>query len=174
MNPHSLFTSIIPCNVYGPEDNFSIESAHVVPSLIHKVYSCVNEAQAFNKRAATFTVCGTGKPVRQFIYSYDLAKLILWCLLNYEDEDPVILCPDERDEVSISHIAQVIASVMSERFGLEISANYDPKYSDGQEKKTASNRKLKELYSDFNFTKFDDGLRETIEWFCNSYPKVRK
>lgn len=174
MNPNSLFTAVIPTNVYGPDDNFNLESAHVVPSLIHKAYIGVNEAQAFNKPATTLAVCGTGTPVRQFIYSTDLAKLILWCLLNYTDEDPVILCPDESDEVSISQVAQVITSTMSRRFGIEVSTLYDAKFSDGQIKKTSSNRKLRELYAEFTFTKFRDGLEETIEWFCNSYPAVRK
>lgn len=174
MNPDSLFTAIIPTNVYGPGDNFNLESAHVVPSLIHKAYNGVNTAQAFNEKATTLIVYGTGTPVRQFIYSLDLAKLILWTLLNYTDEDPLILCPDENDEVTIGEVAQVIASTISKRLGIEVSIRFDAKFSDGQVRKTASNRKLRELYSDFTFTKLKDGLEETIEWFCNSYPAIRK
>jgi hypothetical protein len=73
----SSFTSIIPTNVYGPHDNYSIEDGHVIPGLIHKCYIA--------KRDGTdFTIWGSGAPLRQFIYSSDLAELTVWVLRNYE------------------------------------------------------------------------------------------
>ena len=70
------FTSIIPTNIYGPHDNFSIEDGHVIPGLIHKCYLA--------KRDGTpFTIWGSGAPLRQFICSSDLAALTVWVLRNY-------------------------------------------------------------------------------------------
>ncbi len=70
------FTSIIPTNIYGPHDNFSIADGHVIPGLIHKCYLA--------KRDGTeFTIWGSGSPLRQFIYSSDLAELTVWVLRNY-------------------------------------------------------------------------------------------
>jgi hypothetical protein len=71
------FTSIIPTNIYGPHDNFSIADGHVIPGLIHKCFLA--------KRDGTdFTIWGSGSPLRQFIFSSDLAELTVWVLRNYE------------------------------------------------------------------------------------------
>ena len=67
------FTSVIPTNIYGKHDNFSIQDGHVIPGLIHKCYLA-------KKNGSDFTVWGTGKPQRQFIYSLDLAKLMIWVM----------------------------------------------------------------------------------------------
>lgn len=64
----SNFTSIIPTNIYGPEDNFSIDDGHVIPGLIHKCYLAM-------KANTDLTIWGSGRPLRQFIYSRDLAAL---------------------------------------------------------------------------------------------------
>jgi len=65
------YISVIPTNIYGPNDNFSLEHGHVVPMLIHKLYLA-------QKNKSDFVVWGTGKPLREFIYSDDIAKLSLW------------------------------------------------------------------------------------------------
>ena len=75
------FICVIPTNIYGEHDNFSLEDGHVIPSLIHRCYL----AKKDNK---SFVIKGTGKPLRQFIYSKDLAKLILWVMENYNDNSP--------------------------------------------------------------------------------------
>ena len=78
------FTSVIPTNVFGPSDNFNIQDGHVLPGLIQKIYNA--------KRDNTpFTVWGTGSPLRQFIYSHDLARLFIWVLREYQEVDPIIL-----------------------------------------------------------------------------------
>ena len=72
------FTSVVPCNVFGPDDNFNMEDGHVIPGLIHKAYNAQRDGQAFE-------IWGTGKPLRQFIYSLDLAKLFIWVMREYEE-----------------------------------------------------------------------------------------
>jgi GDP-L-fucose synthase len=157
------FTSIIPTNIYGPHDNFSIEDGHVIPGLIHKTYLA-------KKNGTDLTIWGTGKPLRQFIYSHDLAKLTVWVMREYHSPEPIILSVGEEDEVSIEHVARSVASAMN----FQGQIVFDTTKSDGQFKKTASNKKLKELNPDFKFTPIEEGLKEACEWFEANYDSARK
>jgi GDP-L-fucose synthase len=141
-----MFTSVIPTNVFGPYDNFSLEDSHVIPGLIHKCHL----AQTQN---TDFVIMGTGSPLRQFIYSRDLAKLFIWTLRNYEEVDPIILSVGEEEEVSIKHVANSIVNAMKFDGKLKL----DPSKADGQFKKTASNAKLLNYLPDFKFTPFEEG-----------------
>jgi len=158
------FTSVIPCNVFGPRDNFNLESSHVIPGLIRKLHDVMQ------KGGDTFTVMGSGKPLRQFIYSLDLAKLFLWVLRNYEEIDPIILSVDEASEISISQAAEGIVKA----FGFTGKIVYDTTKADGQYKKTASNDKLRKYLPDFAFTPFDIAITETIDWYRKNYQHARK
>jgi GDP-L-fucose synthase len=157
------FTCVIPTNIYGPNDNFSLEDGHVIPSLIHKCYLAKKERKEFIVR-------GTGKPFRQFIFSKDLAKLILWVLEKYTEKTPIILSVSEKEEVSIREIAYKIA----ENFHYEEYLVFDSSYADGQFKKTADNSKLLSHLKNFQFTSVDNGIQETIEWFIKNYETIRK
>jgi GDP-L-fucose synthase len=158
------FTSIIPTNIYGPHDNFNIEDGHVIPGLIHK---CYNAMQAEN---ADFVIWGSGTPLRQFIFSHDLARLTYWVLKNYEETDPIILSVGEEDEVSIGDVAQMIASAMD----FQGNVVFDTSKADGQFKKTASNEKLRTYLPDFEFTSMEEGLRTSCRWFMENYETARK
>ena len=156
------FICIIPTNIYGPHDNFNLEDSHVIPGLIHKCYLAKQNNQPF-------IVAGTGSPLRQFIYSDDLAKLILYTLFEYNDLDTIILSPSESSEVSIKFIAEEIAKNMDYN-----NIIFDSSKSDGQYKKTADNSKLMNLINDFEFTDISSGIKCTIEWFINNYDNIRK
>ncbi|GMF43456.1 unnamed protein product [Phytophthora fragariaefolia] len=157
------FTSVIPTNIYGPHDNFDIDAGHVVPGLIHKCYLA--------KRDSTpLVVWGSGEPLRQFISSLDVAKLMLWVLDHYESVEPLILSVDETDEVSIGDVALEIAAAMD--FKGEVV--FDTSKADGQFKKTASNAKLRRLLPDFQFTPIRQGIREATGWFEANYETARK
>ncbi|XP_074059074.1 GDP-L-fucose synthase isoform X1 [Macrotis lagotis] len=157
------FTAVIPTNVFGPHDNFNIEDGHVLPGLIHKVYLAKRSGSAL-------TVWGTGKPRRQFIYSLDLARLFLWVLREYNEVDPIILSVGEEDEVSIKEAAETIAEAM----GFQGELTFDTTKSDGQFKKTASNKKLRTYLPDFQFTPFKQAVKETCTWFEKNYEQARK
>ncbi|ODM99069.1 GDP-L-fucose synthase [Orchesella cincta] len=157
------YTSVIPCNVYGPNDNYHLQKSHVIPGLIHKFYL----AKQKNEQAV---VMGTGSPLRQFIFSKDLAKLFLWVLDNYDEVDPIILSVDEEDEVSIKAVAELIAK----NFGIEQNLIFDTKAADGQYKKTATNKKLRGLYPDFQFTPIEVGIKESVDWFVKNFETARK
>jgi len=156
------YTSIIPTNVFGAHDNYNLEDSHVLPALIHKVHL----AQTNN---TPLTVFGTGKPLRQFIYSVDLAKLIVWVLRNYDEVDPIILSVDESAEISIKQAVELVTSAFN--FTGEII--YDTSKADGQFKKTASNAKLRKYLPDFQFTPIDVAIKESVQWFKDNLDTAR-
>lgn len=80
----------------------SIEDGHVIPGLIHKCYLA-------KKNGTDLTIWGTGAPLRQFIYSHDLARLTIWTMRNYHSPEPIILSVSEKDEVSIKDVAYAVA-----------------------------------------------------------------
>jgi len=157
------FTSVIPTNIYGPHDNYDLEDSHVIPGLIHKLYNAQRAGQ-------DFTVLGTGKPLRQFIFSHDLARLFIWTLREYEEIDPIILSVGEEDEVSIKDVAESIVKSMNFTGNLV----FDTSKSDGQYKKTASNHKLRKYLPDFKFTPFQEGVDISVKWFIENYETCRK
>lgn len=157
------FTSIIPANIYGPHDNFNIEDGHVIPGLIHKSYIA-------KQTGKEFTIWGSGKPVRQFIFSEDLARLTVWVLRNYKEIEPIILCGDEESEVSIADISRTIAEAM----GYDKEVRCDATKADGQLKKTASNKKLRSYLPDYKFKPIQEGIKESVDWFVANFDKARK
>ena len=157
------FICVIPTNIYGENDNYSLEDGHVIPALIHKCYIAKENGEKF-------VVRGTGKPLRQFIYAYDLARLLMWVLESYHDKESIILSVNEDDEVSIKDIATLIAK----EFKYEHMMEFDSTYSDGQFKKTSDNSKLMNLNPNFEFTKMEDGMKKSVKWFIEHFEECRK
>jgi GDP-L-fucose synthase len=155
------YKSVIPCNIYGPNDNFSLEHGHVIPMLIHKCYL----AQKYN---VDFEIWGTGKPLREFIFSKDVATLTEYIIENYEGDTPVILSPST--EISIKDVVDLIVQI----FNFKGKVIFDESKPDGQFRKPSDNSVIKNLYPEFKFTPIEEGLKETIEWFIKNYENVRK
>jgi len=152
------YICVIPTNVYGPHDNFHLEDSHVIPGLIHRCFLA-------KQNGKPFIVRGSGTPRRQFIYSLDLARVIMEILQNYNSTDSIIISPEV--EYSIKEVSEAINT----HFGNEII--YDQSFSDGQHRKTADSSKLLSFLPGFSFTPLDIGITETIEWFKRKYPNVR-
>jgi GDP-L-fucose synthase len=152
------FVCITPTNIYGPHDNFDLDNGHVLPSLIHKCYLA-------KKNNEKFVIRGSGKPLRQFIYSQDLGKLIMLILenQNQNQDNNIILSVSENQENSIEEVGRIIAK----KYDYEHMIDFDTSYSDGQYKKTVSNDKLKQIIGDFEFTNITNGINQTVEWFIN-------
>uniref|UniRef100_A0A1I8PTG2 GDP-L-fucose synthase n=1 Tax=Stomoxys calcitrans TaxID=35570 RepID=A0A1I8PTG2_STOCA len=165
-----MFTSIIPCNIFGPNDNYKPDVSHVIPGMIYRMHKLLNENPQVAQEDKVFTVYGSGKPLRQFIYSLDLAKLIVWVLRNYESVEPIILSVDEEQEVSIFQVAQAIAQAFNFRGKIEC----DTSKADGQYKKTASNKKLRSFLPNFQFTDFDKAIKVSVDWYIQHYDEARK
>jgi GDP-L-fucose synthase len=162
-NYNTNFVCVIPTNIYGTHDNYNLEDSHVIPGLIHKCYLAKLSKEKF-------IVKGTGKPLRQFIYSNDLAKLILWVASSYKSKETIILSVGEKEEISIKEVATIIAKI----YDYEENIEFDEKFSDGQYKKTASNKKLLENIGEFEFTPIQVGIQESIQWFISNYNNCRK
>lgn len=153
---------VIPTNVYGPHDNFNLKDGHVIPALIHQCYL----AKQDNK---PFYVKGSGKPLRQFIYSLDIAKCIYHLLFNYKISKSIILSVSEKDETTIGQVAELIAEAMSYK-----KIEFQNEFPDGQFKKSVNNDLLISLLpSDFTFMTIQKGITETVKWFCDNYDIAR-
>ena len=155
------YTSIIPSNIYGPNDNFSLEHGHVMPMLIHKLYLA-------KKNKTDFVVWGSGKPLREFIYSKDIAKIAEWVLFNYKGTDPLIVSGDE--EISIKDLVGILV----DEFKFKGKVKFDKTKPDGQLRKPSDNSVIKELMPDFEYTPFEQGIEETVSWFIENYESARK
>lgn len=151
---------LIPCNLYGKNDNYNLESGHVIPSLIHKCYLA-------KKNNEDFVVWGTGIPLREFLYVNDFARIIETIIKDEKEYSPMIISPD--NEVSIRDVVSIIATEMN--FGGKIL--YDLSKPDGIYKKTTSNKIFKKHFTNFKFTDIQLGLKETIQHFVSKYPNVR-
>ena len=155
------YVSVIPTNIYGPNDNFSLESGHVIPMLLHKMYV----AQRNN---TDFVVWGSGTPLREFIYSKDIAKLSEWALDNYDECEPIIF--SNSVEISIMDLVDLLVK----EFNFKGKVIFDKSKPDGQYRKPSDNNKLKSYLPDFNFTPIEEGVKETVNWFIKNYEKTRK
>jgi GDP-L-fucose synthase len=155
------YVSVIPTNIYGPNDNFSLESGHVIPMLLNKMYI----AQRDN---TDFVVWGSGKPLREFIYSKDVAELSLWAVDNYNETEPIIF--SNSTEISIKDLVDLLIN----EFNFKGKVIFDKTKPDGQFRKPSDNSKLKTYLPNFEFTPIEKGLKETINWFIENYEKSRK
>lgn len=163
------FICVIPVNLYGEYDNFSIKNGHVIPSLMNKFYTKLQNHEDC-EHEITHTVYGTGSALRQFVYAGDFAKLICKILLDgtYESVEPVIIC---NTEINIRTMIYTLANVMNVK---NTDIIFDTSKSDGCYKKTVDNSKLMKLYPDFKFKSLHQGLEITYEWFKANYDVIRK
>lgn len=155
------YFSVIPTNIYGPGDNYNLQNGHVVPTLIHKFYLA-------KKNNTPVEIWGTGKPLREFIYSEDVANLTSRLLENYSGSDPVILSTSQ--EVSIAELAEIIKNSINYK-GKII---YQKEKPDGQFRKPSDNSVIKDLFPDFKFTPIEEGIQKSIDWFERNYREARK
>lgn len=151
---------LIPCNLYGKKDNYNLETAHVLPSLIHKCFLA-------KKTNSKFTIWGNGIPIREFIYAQDFARIIE--LINLSQNAPQKLIISPGSNISIQNLAQLIADRMNYRENII----FDKTKPNGIFKKNTDNSKFRSLYPNFKFTSLNDGLDEVIKYFEESYPNVR-
>ena len=135
----------------------------LILGLIHKAYNAKRDDKPFE-------IWGTGKPLRQFIYSLDLGRLFVWAIRQYEEISPIIFSVDEADEISIGDVSKLVLKSMK----FEGEVKYLSDKADGQFKKTASNQKLRTYLPDFKFTPIEEAIEETVNWFNENYETARK
>ena len=155
------YFTVIPTNIYGPNDNFDIKNGHVLPSLIHKCYL----AQQNN---TDFVIWGSGEPTREFVFSKDIGKFADWAIDNYKEVEPIIV--SSTDPIKIKDVVGLIVEYMN----FKGNVVWDRDKPDGQYRKPSSIKKFRSYLPDFKFTSIEDGLKETIEWFYENYENIRK
>jgi len=145
--------SLMPTNLYGPEDNFDLESSHVLPALIRKFH----EAKAAG--AATVTLWGTGTPLREFLYVDDLGSAAVYLMRNYSSAQ--IINVGSGEEISIGELGRMIGEVVG--FTGEIVR--DRSKPDGSPRKLMDSSRLRALgwKPDMDLR---DGIARTYEWYC--------
>lgn len=159
------FYSIMPCNMYGPRDNFDLKSSHVLPALIRKIH------EAKQRGSKNVEVWGSGKPLREFLYVDDLAQAITYCLKNVNAEDIYskgishVNCGSE-DELSILELTHLIQKVV----GYQGNIVFDISKPDGTYRKKMDNTHL----SNIGFTpktSLKQGLEKTYNWYLENKQK---
>ncbi len=144
---------LLPVNLYGPKDNFDLETSHVIPALIRK---CV-EAQ--NAGHDEIVLWGDGTPSREFLYVEDCAEGILKATENYDGDEPVNLGTNH--EIPIKELAQIIA----EETGFTGKIVWDTSKPNGQPRRCLDTHRAEELFGFKAQVGFREGLRATIAWY---------
>lgn len=151
------FISAMPTNLYGPGDNFDLETSHVLPALIRKVH------EAKLRRAESFSVWGTGRPRREFLFVDDCADALVTLMKCYESEAHVNV--GYGDDVTIGELAEHVR----EALGFTGEIRFDVNKPDGTPQKLMDSSKLRGLGWR---PKVDlaEGLRRTYEWYVSTQP----
>jgi len=144
---------LTPVNLYGPRDNFDLESSHVIPALIRK---CV---EAKSAGAPEIVAWGTGSATREFLYVEDAAEAIVGAAEKYEKADPVNLGSGE--EIPIRTLLEQIC----EACGYRGAIHWDATRPDGQPRRCLDTTRAAEEFGWRASTPFREGLRKTIAWY---------
>jgi GDP-L-fucose synthase len=147
--------SVMPTNLYGPNDNFDLETSHVLPALIRKFV----EATQNNKNEVT--IWGSGTPLREFLHTDDLAKAVLHCIEKYDDAQQINV--GSGVEISILDLAHKIA----EKVGFTGNIVMDANKPDGTPRKVLDITKVSNLGWKPTIT-LDQGIESTVEWYLEN------
>lgn len=146
------FISAMPTNLYGPEDNFDLESSHVMPALIRKFH------EAKVNGAPEVTVWGSGKPLREFLHVDDCAAACLYLMENYDGDEIVNIGVGE--DISISDLAGLVG----EAVGYQGKIAYDTSKPDGTPRKLVDVSRINRLGWRAGIS-LEEGIRSTYQWF---------
>jgi GDP-L-fucose synthase len=147
--------SVMPNNLYGINDNFNINQCHVIPSLINK-FVCAKENNDLE------VMCfGDGSPIREFIFSDDLADGVIFLMNNYNDPEIINIGPDR--EVRIKDLSELIAKFV----GYDGKIVWDTSKPNGTMRRSLDTSKMRNLGWKSK-TSLEDGLKITIDWFLKN------
>jgi GDP-L-fucose synthase len=148
------WVSAMPCNIYGPGDNFDLETGHVLPVLIKRFHDAKTSGNPL------VTLWGDGTPLREFLHSDDLASAILYILDNYHEEEHINV--GSGSEISISELAKTIAAVV----GFDGEIHWDSSKPNGTPRKILDTTKLAALGWNSKIN-LGTGISDTYQWFIN-------
>jgi GDP-L-fucose synthase len=148
--------TLFPVNLYGPRDNFDLETSHVIPAMIRKFIAARAAGQP------EVVLWGTGQPTREFLFVRDAAEGIVLASERYDGPEPVNL--GAGFELSIADLAGLIARLT----GYSGRVAWDATRPDGQPRRCLDVSRAEKEFGFLASTPFEDGLRETIAWFESS------
>jgi GDP-L-fucose synthase len=154
------FVTLMPTNLYGPNDYFDDKDAHVMPALMRRIY----EAKLNNSKEVV--IWGTGKPIREFLYIEDFTDSVIFMLDKYDEQEHINI--GSGDEVSIEELANLLKNSL----GFEGKLTFDSSKPDGMFRKNLDITKATMLGWKSK-TNLLLGIRITCDWFINNYPNVR-
>jgi len=148
--------SAMPTNLYGPNDNFDLESSHVLPAFIRRFHEAKRDG------IDTVTVWGTGAPRREFLHVDDLADACLMLIDNYDSHETINV--GWGDDLPIKELAETVASVV----GFEGEIEWDTSKPDGMPRKLLDTSRINTL-GWYPTIKLRDGVASTYEWYIENY-----
>jgi GDP-L-fucose synthase len=151
---------LLPVNLYGPRDNFNLETSHVIPALVRKMIA------AQQRGDDTVTLWGDGSPTREFFYAGDAARGIVLAAERYNSSKPVNLGAGM--EISIKELAEMIAKLT----GFEGELVWDTSKPNGQPRRGLDVSRAKEYFDFEAQMPFEEGLRRTIAWFKENQDQI--
>jgi len=152
---------LLPVNLYGPGDNFDLQTSHVIPALIRKFCTAVDEGKN------EVVVWGTGSASREFFYVKDAARAITMATEKYDRPEPVNL--GAGFEITIKDLAEKIKDMT----GFKGKLVWDTSKPDGQPRRCLDTSRARRLFGFEAQMSFDQGLRETIEWWRTNHDKEK-
>lgn len=163
----SNFISAMPTNLYGPNDNFDLQTSHVLPALIRRFH------EAKVNQSSSVSVWGTGKPLREFLYVDDLAEAILFMMEKIEASDLYNLGITHLNigsgkDISISQLANIVAEIV----GYKGTIQYDTSKPDGTPRKLMDVSRINSLGWKYK-TELEEGIRKTYKWFLSENVKIK-
>jgi GDP-L-fucose synthase len=154
------FISVMPTNLYGPNDNFDLETSHVLPALVRRFH------EAKERGDKTVTVWGSGSPKREFLHVDDLADACVYLMETYDKSDIVNIGTGE--DITIKELAEAVSDVV----GYEGKIEWDTSKPDGTPRKVLDVSRLHGLGWNHSI-EFKEGLRNTYEWFLEHKSDIR-
>jgi len=142
--------SLMPTNLYGPNDNFDLETSHVLPALIRKFHEA--------KYTGSVTLWGDGSAMREFLHVDDLAEACFACMKDYDSPEPINVGTGK--DISIENLANIISSVV----GYDHIINWDTTKPNGTPRKVLNVDKMKSLGWEPNIS-LEEGIKTTYEWY---------
>ncbi|MGY5873737.1 MAG: GDP-L-fucose synthase [Candidatus Thorarchaeota archaeon] len=154
----SNFISAMPTNLFGPNDNFDLESSHVFAALMRKIH------EAKKENMDSVTIWGSGKPKREFLYVDDLADALIFLMNNYSEPNPI--------NVGTGHDLSIhdLAKHLSDAIGYNGNFTFDSSKPDGTPRKLLDVSKIQKLGWQAK-TSLDEGIRLTYSWFLENISK---
>lgn len=151
---------LLPVNLYGPRDNFDLETSHVIPALIRKM------VEARERGEAEIVLWGDGSPTREFLYVDDCVEALWLAAQRYDGPEPVNVGTGE--EIEIRHLAELVAELTG--FAGEIV--WDATKPNGQPRRRLDVSRAEELFGFRALTALRAGLERTIAWYREAVPQA--